>query len=510
MKKKVMLMILDGWGHTKPSSTNAISCANTPALDGLAKKYPTTLIQPSGIEVGLSHGVMGNSEVGHLNLGAGRIVYQLNTLIDEAIGDKSFFSNDTFLKNIDHCKRYGSNMHVFGLLSDGLVHSNPEHFYAFLKLCKMHNFDRVYYHIFTDGRDALPHSGLGFIANLQKRLKDIGVGKLASISGRYYAMDRDNRWERVKKAYDCIVNRKGEVFEDAQVAMQRSYDKGITDEFIVPLLLRENGELAPTITDNDAIFFFNFRADRARQLTRAFILPDFSEFGVKKFKNLHFICMSPYDIKFSNYMRIAFRLSELKNILGEVLSKEGKKQLRISETEKYAHITFFFNGTVEEPYRGEERILIPSPKVASYDLKPEMSVYEVKDKLIKVLKERDFDCIVTNLANCDMVGHTGVFTAAVSAVEAVDRSIDEIVPLAKKMGYDVIITADHGNAEKMVDEDGNIFTAHTTNKVKFILVSDKVEELREGGKLADVAPTMLELLGISQPMEMTGQSLIKR
>lgn len=510
MKNRAILLILDGWGHTKPSPTNAVSCANTPNLDKLEKEYPTTLIQPSGIEVGLSHGIMGNSEVGHLNLGAGRVVYQLNTLIDESIKNGSFYKNRTFLRNIDHCKRYGSNIHVFGLLSDGIVHSNPEHFYAFLDLCKDANFNRIYYHVFTDGRDALPKSGKGFVKDLIKRMGKFGNCKLASISGRYYAMDRDNRWERVKKAYDCIVFQKGKIYDDPIKAIEDSYENGITDEFIKPCLITNQGKLSPKISDNDVVFFYNFRADRAREITRSFILPDFSEFEVKKFNNLHFICMSPYDIMFQEYIRIAFKLDELKNILGKVLADNKRSQLRIAETEKYAHVTFFFSGTIEEPFEGEKRVLIPSPKVASYDLKPEMSAPIVKDKILETLEKGEFDCIIANFANCDMVGHTGVFEAAKKAVETVDKCVGEITKKAKEKGYDCLITADHGNAEKMADENGNVFTAHTTNKVKFIVVSSKVKSLNDGGKLADVAPTILELLEIKKPQEMTGNSLIKR
>ncbi len=504
MKEKVLLTILDGWGVAPKGKGNAVEAADTPFLDSLEKENGAATILPSGEAVGLEKGTMGNSEVGHLNIGAGRIVYQLNTLIDRAIQSGEFAKNPALNAAIDNCLQNGTNLHILGLLSDGKVHSNPKHLLAFLNLAASRGLSpqKIFYHILTDGRDTLPHSGKGFIEQFLQDSK--GLCTVASVCGRYWAMDRDNRWERVERAYRCFVEREGAKFADAVEAIEASYAKDVTDEFVEPSVIGD----APGVADGDSLFFFNFRADRARQISDAFVMPEFADFQRKKLHKLCFVCISPYSAELEDYCKVAFRLPELKNILGEVVQDAGLKQLRIAETEKYAHVTFFFNGTKEEPFAGEERILIPSPKVASYDLQPEMSAYLVQDKLVQQLESEKFDLIICNLANCDMVGHTGDFLATKKAVETVDAVASKVVPAALSHGYKVLVTADHGNAEKMLDEQGRVFTAHTTSPVKLILAGCGKDRLTDG-KLGDIAPTILELMEIQQPKEMSGLSLLR-
>ena len=511
MKNKVLLLILDGFGINKSEYGNAIAQANTCNYDKFKADNPHTFLKCSGLSVGLPEGVMGNSEVGHLNIGAGRIVYQLNTYINKSIKDKSFFRNQALLNAIKHVKANKSKLHLFGLLSDGNVHSHNTHLWALLKMLKENGISQVYLHAFMDGRDTLPHSGKDFMREFMTKSREIGIGKIATISGRYYAMDRDNRWKRIEKAYNAIVFGKGEEFFDPIDAIQKSYDNNITDEFIIPKVIFENGKPVASVEENDGVVFFNFRSDRARQITRAFILPGFDKFQRKEFQNLKYITFSEYDILLDPYVEVCFRLQKLTNILGEIISKQGLKQLRLAETEKYAHVTFFFNGGKEEPFSNEDRILVPSPKVATYDLQPQMSANIVKDKLINALKSEQYDLIVTNFANCDMVGHTGIFEAAVAAVEAVDKCLAEIIPAAITHNYNIILTADHGNAEKMLDETGQVFTAHSTNDVPLILsLTDKEKPELTNGKLADIAPLILEIMNIKQPEEMTGICLIKK
>lgn len=512
---------MDGFGLSDEIKGNAIKAAKTPNLDSLFATKPWTRLKCSGNAVGLPEGQMGNSEVGHLNIGAGRIVYQYITRINLSIKDGTLFKNPELLKAINHCIKNNSKLHILGLLSDGCVHSSLEHLWAILKLAKNNNFKKVYIHAFMDGRDTLPHSGIGFIKQFQEKAKEtrlgeasrsqIGVGKIATISGRYYGMDRDNRWERIEKAYKAIVFGKGNEETDPVTIMEESYENDITDEFVIPTVIKEKGNPVATVSDNDAIIFFNFRADRARQLTNSFVCPDFNKFKIKKINNLLFTTMTQYDVRFNEFLNVVFKPIKLKNILGEVLQNNGLRQLRIAETEKYAHVTFFFNGGVEKPFKNEDRILIHSPKVATYDLQPEMSAFLITDRLITEINSRNYDMIILNFANCDMVGHTGIFEAAVKAVEAVDRSVGRIVEVLEKNNYNYLITADHGNSEKMLDENENVFTAHTTNDVPIIFCcKDKTDlNLRDDGKLADIAPTMLKILDIDKPKEMTGKSLIK-
>ena len=508
MPYKTLLLILDGFGINKETKGNAIKEANPRYINDLFKTYPTSQLSASGLDVGLPEGNMGNSEVGHLNIGAGRIVYQLNTLIDKEIKDGDFFVNEKLLKAIDHAKRNKSNFHLFGLLSDGNVHSNIQHLWAILELCKKEKLKQVYYHAFMDGRDTLPNDGIRFMEQFLQKSKEVGIGEIATISGRYYAMDRDKRWERIQKAYDAIVHGHGNSFEDPIQAIQKSYNEKITDEFIIPAVHYREGKPVGLIKDNDSIVFFNFRADRARQITSSFILPTFDEFESNKFTNLKFTVFNEYDINFKDYYNVAFRLPELTNILGGIVSKKGFKQLRLAETEKYAHVTFFFNGGVEKPFEGEYRILVPSPKVATYDLQPEMSAEKVKEELINAIQNENYEMIITNFANCDMVGHTGIFNATVKAVKKVDQSLEEIIPEALKKGYAVIVTADHGNADKMLDENGNIFTAHSKNPVPICLITpgNDIDKINSG-RLADIAPTMLKLMNIDIPDEMNGKPL---
>jgi len=509
-KRPLVLMILDGWGIDERAEGNAILNARTPNFDRFMRQYPNTMLGASGLDVGLPEGQMGNSEVGHLNLGAGRIVYQEFTRISQDIKTGKFFENEKLLEAVRRARDAGKALHLMGLLSDGGVHSHIEHLIALLELCRREGMERVYVHAFLDGRDVPPANAAIYIERLEGELARLGFGKIATIAGRYYAMDRDRRWERTKKAYDAIVLGEGLTAKSAMEALEEAYKRGETDEFVVPtVVLDASGKPVTTVEEGDSIIFFNFRPDRARQLTYAFCQEDFQGFERKKgFFPVHYVCMTQYDAKLEN-VHIAYEPLSMKNIFAEVVSGLGLKQLRIAETEKYAHVTFFFNGGVEKPYPGEDRILIPSPKVATYDLKPEMSAYEVTDTVLKKLEEDLYDVIIMNYANPDMVGHTGVYEAAVKAIEAVDECMGRVVDAVIKKNGTVLVTADHGNAEKMIDyETGEPHTAHTTNPVPFILISDRKYKLRPG-KLADVAPTMLKLLGIEKPEEMTGQPLIE-
>lgn len=510
MVNKALLLILDGFGLSKETKGNAIKAAKTPHLDDFFSKNPFSTLKASGLEVGLQEGDMGNSEVGHLNIGAGRVVYQLSTLIDKKIQNGTFFNDEILLKAINHAKENKSKLHLFGLLSDGNVHSSIGHLTALLKICKKYELDKVYYHAFMDGRDTLPNDGYNFMKYFLEKSKEIGIGKIATISGRFYAMDRDNRWERIEKAYDAIVNGKGEFVVNPLAAIKENYSNNITDEFMIPKVIFENGKPIAKIEDNDSIIFFNFRADRARELTRSLIMPDFNEFKTNKISNLKYVTFNKYDEKFENFSEVAFCLPELNNILGEIIADKGLKQLRLAETEKYAHVTFFFNGGVELPFENEDRILVNSPKVHTYDLKPEMSAYEVTKKLKKALETEKYDLIITNFANCDMVGHTGIFSAAKQAVETVDKCFGDIFSVARKKNYSIFITADHGNADKMLDENGNVFTAHSLNEVPFSIETNvvKISELKNG-KLADIAPTILKIMGIEIAWEMTGNCLVR-
>ena len=511
MKDKVtMLMILDGFGDNKNKDGNAIKLANTPNIDKLMKKYPNTDIFTSGLHVGLPEGQMGNSEVGHTNIGAGRIVYQELTRITKSIEDGDFFSNPEFIAAIENCKKYNSKLHILGLVSDGGVHSHNRHLYGLLEMAKRRDFEDVYVHCFLDGRDTPPASAETYVAELQEKMKEKGVGKIASLSGRFYAMDRDKRWQRVQKCYDALVNGEGEKAGDPIKAIEDSYQKEVFDEFVVPTVMCNGNEPVAKIEENDSVIFFNFRPDRAREITRALVDPEFDGFETKKM-NLYYVCFTSYDETMPN-VHIAYKKEPLKNTFGEVVSEAGLTQLRIAETEKYAHVTFFFNGGEEKQYPGEDRILVPSPKVETYDMKPEMSAYEVTDKVCEALENDKYDVVILNFANTDMVGHTGSLQAAIKAVEAVDECVGRIVKIIEEKQGNLLITADHGNAEQMIDyKTGEPHTAHTTNPVPIILVTaNKEYKLKENGKLADLAPTMLDLMGIKQPEEMTGESLLIR
>lgn len=505
-KKPLLLMILDGWGINPGSAHNAVALAETPNLTKFLRDYPHAAIRTSGMAVGLPEGQMGNSEVGHLNLGAGRIVYQELTRVTKSILDGDFFTNKALLDCIAKVKAAGGRLHLSGLLSDGGVHSHNTHLYALLELARREGVREVFIHCLLDGRDTPPQSGADYLAQLEAEIARIGAGTIATVMGRYYAMDRDNRWDRVEKAYNAIVCGDGEPRASAKEAIERSYAAGVHDEFVVPAVVAQGA----TLNDGDGFIFFNFRSDRAREITRAIALEDFDGFERRcRPKLAGYVCLTEYDATFG--LPIAFGSTELANILGGVLANAGLKQLRIAETEKYAHVTFFFNGGVETPFPGEDRALIPSPKeVATYDLKPEMSAFQVTDKLLKLLDQGLYDVVILNLANCDMVGHTGIEAAAIQAVEAVDACAGRIVARVRELEGAVLITADHGNAEQMQDENGKPFTAHTTNPVWLVLVDDsrKGAVLREGGCLADVAPTMLKMLGLPQPKEMTGESLL--
>ena len=509
-KKPNCIIIMDGYGINCQKKGNAIDCAGSEIVNGLMKKYPSTLIGASGMDVGLPDGQMGNSEVGHLNMGAGRIVYQELTRITKSIKDGDFYQNEDFLYAIENAKANGKKLHLYGLLSDGGVHSHITHLYALIELAKKQGLEDVYVHCFLDGRDVSPTSGADFIKALKEKMQELSFGSIASVGGRYYVMDRDNRWERVEKAYDMMTAAIGELTEDAEQYVRDSYENGVTDEFVIPAHIVKDGKPVGLIEEGDSIIFFNFRPDRARQITRAMSEKEFNGFERKTgFINPVYVCFTRYDASFTN-VRIAFKPQSLKNTLGEYVSNLGLKQLRIAETEKYAHVTFFFNGGVEAPNANEDRELIASPKVATYDLKPEMSAYEVTERVIAKLDSSEYDVMILNFANCDMVGHTGVFDAAITAVKTVEECVSKVVDKILAMGGQAIITADHGNADKMVAEDGSPFTAHTTNKVPLIVVSDSLvgKTLRDGGILADIAPTLLDMMGVAVPEEMTGKTLI--
>ncbi len=510
MKKPVVLTIMDGFGFNDETVGNAIKTAATPALDDIFATCPTTKIGASGMDVGLPDGQMGNSEVGHTNIGAGRVVYQELTRITKSIADGDFFENEALLKAIENCKKNDSALHLMGLLSNGGVHSHIEHMYALVELAKRAGLQKVYIHALLDGRDVPPSSAADFIDQTNEKLVQIGVGKIATVMGRFYGMDRDNRWERVGKAYAALVYGEGIITDDAAAAVRTSYTqidedgKFVTDEFVLPTVV----EGTERVKSGDSLIFFNFRPDRAREITRTFVDPDFTGFERKGGKlDLYYVCMTQYDASMPN-VDIAFRPQTLENTLGEFLAKNDMTQLRIAETEKYAHVTFFFNGGREVEFRGEDRILVNSPKVATYDLQPEMSAVPVCDKVCEAIESGKYDVVILNFANCDMVGHTGVFEAAVKAVETVDNCVGRVRNSVEKMDGVMLLTADHGNADRMLDTDGSPFTAHTTNPVPFAVIG-KDCELREGGKLCDISPTIIKLLGLEQPAEMSGVSIIK-
>ena len=510
MKKPYAIIIMDGYGLSGEKNGNAIAMAGSPNVEKYRREYPSGELGASGMSVGLPDGQMGNSEVGHLNMGAGRIVYQELTKITKEIGDGGFFKNEALLGAMENAKKNHKKLHVWGLLSDGGVHSHNTHLYALLKMCKENGLDNAYVHCFMDGRDVSPTSGAGFLRDLQAEMDKLAFGEIASVCGRYYAMDRDNRWERVAKAYDMLTLGNGIHAENAAEAAEASYKNEVTDEFILPTNVVRGGRPVALVEDGDSIIFFNFRPDRAREITRAFSQEDFNGFERKTgYLKPYYVCFTQYDATFKD-VRVAFKPQSLDNTLGEYLSKKGLTQLRIAETEKYAHVTFFFNGGVEAPNAGEERALVPSPKVATYDLQPEMSAFEVTDRAIKELSSGKFDVMILNFANCDMVGHTGVISAAEKAVETVDICVDKVLRQILKMGGGALLTADHGNADKMIAEDGSPFTAHTTNPVPVVLVCDRLKDkkLREGGVLADLAPTLLDMMGLEKPAEMTGKTLI--
>ena len=503
-RKPLILIILDGFGVGKNGNENAICAAKTPNLTALFSKFPVTEIGASGVDVGLPEGQMGNSEVGHTNIGAGRVIYQDLTRISNAIENGDFFNNEVLKRAILNCKANDSALHLMGLISDGGVHSHLNHLFALIRMAKENGLKKVYVHAFTDGRDVLPASGLSYVKVCEKKFAEIGVGKFATISGRFYAMDRDNRWVRVEKAYAAIVYGYGLKKLNAEQVLQDSYSASVTDEFVEPAVCLNS---YTGLNENDSLIFFNFRPDRARELTRALTCEHFDGFNRNKgLVNVFFVSLTCYDETFTN-CNVAFKPEDIKNIFGEFISNKGFKQLRIAETEKYAHVTFFFNGGREQPFKNETRILVKSPQVATYDLKPEMSAFEITDKVIESLNSSKFDVVILNYANCDMVGHTGVFSAAVRAVEVVDDCVGRVVETIQKLNGVALITADHGNIEKMLNERGEIFTAHTNNPVKFCVVGMECK-LRSGGRLCDIAPTMLEILGLESPVEMTGKSLI--
>lgn len=516
-KKPVVLLILDGYGLNDKTEGNAVALAKTPVMDRLMKEYPFVKGYASGMAVGLPDGQMGNSEVGHLNMGAGRIVYQELTRITKEIQDGTFFENPGLMEAIDNCKKNGSALHMYGLLSDGGVHSHNTHLYGLLELAKRNGLDKVYVHAFLDGRDTPPASGKGYVEDLEAEMAKIGVGKVASVHGRYYAMDRDNNYDRVEKAYIALTKGEGVKATSATEGIQKSYDDGVTDEFVVPIVVEENGAPVATIKDGDSIIFFNFRPDRAREITRAFCDNDFKGFDRKRL-DVKYVCFTEYDPTIPN-KSVAFHKVEITNTFGEWLASKGMKQARIAETEKYAHVTFFFNGGIEEPNAGEDRILVNSPKyVPTYDKKPRMSAYTVCDKLSEAITAKDengegvYDVIICNFANPDMVGHTGVLPAAIEAIEVIDKCLGELEGFIKEVGGCMFICADHGNAEMLIDpETGEPFTAHTTNPVPFILVNGpEGAKLAEDGVLADIVPTLIDIMGEKQPAEMTGHSLLIR
>ena len=501
-KTPTVLVIMDGFGMGNPGAGNAVSLANTPVLDRLFAENAHTTLSASGLDVGLPDGQMGNSEVGHTNIGGGRVVFQDLPRISRAIDSGEFFKNPAYNKAMDDCLQKGSSLHLYGLLSDGGVHSTVEHLWALLKMAKDKGLEKVYIHAFLDGRDVSPTSGKDFVAQCVEKCAEIGVGKIATVMGRYYAMDRDKRWERLQMAYDAMVYGEGVQNSDPVDAVARSYENGVTDEFVEPVVCDSQG----TISNNDSIIFFNYRPDRAREITRAIVDPEFDGFP-REFFPTAYVCNTEYDASMPNVL-VAWPRIAVKNGLGEYLSSLGMTQLRIAETEKYAHVTFFFNGGVETQYPGEDRVLVASPKVATYDLQPEMSACEVCDKCVERVRSGAYDVVILNFANCDMVGHTGVLEAAVKAVETVDACVGRVVDAALEMGGIAMITADHGNAEQMVQPDGSPMTAHTTNRVPFILCGAGTE-LREG-RLADIAPTILDVMGLACPPEMDGKTLIVR
>ena len=504
MKKPVVLCIMDGFGIRNSDEGNAIHAAKTPNLTKFFSENPFTTIGASGLDVGLPDGQMGNSEVGHTNIGAGRVVYQMLVKITKSIEDGDFFDIEALKNAVQNCKDNGSALHLIGLLSDGGVHSHIDHLYGLLELAKKNGLKKVFVHCLMDGRDVSTTSGVGFIKDLQAKMKELGVGEIATVMGRYYAMDRDFAWDRVEKAYAAFVYGEGIQNSDPVKAMEESYANGVTDEFIVPTVVNKNG----MIKAGDSVVSFNFRPDRARQFTRTLVDPDFNGFERKNgFFPLSYVCMTQYDETMPN-VSVAFPPEELKMTFGEYLASKNMTQLRIAETQKYAHVTFFFNGGEEKTFKGEDRILIQSPDVPTFDLQPEMSAYPVCDAVCEQIESGKYDAVVLNFANCDMVGHTGVFDAAVKAVEAVDECVGRVVDSTLKMGGSVIITADHGNADCMVGEDGQPFTPHTTNPVPFCVVGYPCE-LKEGGRLADIVPSILKIMGLPQPPEMTGESLIK-
>lgn len=502
MKTPTTLIIMDGFGLEGPSAGNAVVNAPTPNLDRIFRDFPGCRLSASGLDVGLPEGQMGNSEVGHTNMGAGRVVFQDLPHISRDIESGEFFKNPAYLEAMSNCREWGSALHLMGLLSDGGVHSHITHLFALLKMAKEQGLEKVYIHCFLDGRDVPPSSGKSYVEQLQAEIQKLGVGQIATVMGRYYAMDRDKRWDRVQKAYDAIVCGEGTFEADAAEAVQKSYDAGVTDEFVVPVVCVKNAQ----VRDNDSIIFFNFRPDRAREISRCFVDEDFTDIQRRTgFLSVDFVCTTEYDATLPN-VTVAYPHQKLVNTFGEYISKLGLTQLRIAETEKYAHVTFFFNGGVEEVFPGEDRCLIPSPKVATYDLQPEMSAYQVTEEAVKRIESGAYDVVILNFANCDMVGHTGVYDAACKAVSTVDECVNRVVEATSKMGGVSLITADHGNAERMSDANGEPFTAHTTNLVPFYIVGASVQ-LRDG-RLADIAPTMLDLMGLEKPSEMDGKTLI--
>ena len=505
-KKTTMLMILDGFGINEKEEGNAVKMANIPNLTKIFKQYPNTIIHTSGLDVGLPEGQMGNSEVGHTNIGSGRIVYQELTRITKSIEDGDFFSIPEFVDAINNCKKNNTKLHIMGLLSDGGVHSHQRHLYALLELAKRKDFEDVYIHCFLDGRDTPPASAENYLVELENKIKEKGVGRIATIMGRFYAMDRDKRWERIEKAYDAMVKGEGEKYTSVSAAIEDSYQKEIFDEFVLPTVICNNDAPIAKISENDSVIFFNFRPDRAREITRAIVDENFDGFEREYFKT-NFVTFTNYDDTIEN-VSIAFKKDEIKNTFGEYISKKGLTQLRIAETEKYAHVTFFFNGGEEKQYPGEDRILVPSPKVETYDMKPEMSALEVNDKVVDAINSRKYDSIILNYANPDMVGHTGNIEATIKALEVLDGCVQRVVDAIENNDDMLLITADHGNAEQMIDyKTGELHTAHTTNPVPLALIG-KEAKLKEG-RLADLAPTMLDLMGLEKPQEMTGESLIE-
>ncbi|MBQ7565397.1 MAG: 2,3-bisphosphoglycerate-independent phosphoglycerate mutase [Lachnospiraceae bacterium] len=508
-KRPTVLMVLDGFGINERTDGNAIAMAKKPNLDKLFSENPCVKGYASGLAVGLPDGQMGNSEVGHMNMGAGRIVYQELTRISKEIEDGEFFKNEVLLEGIESAKKSGGDVHIYGLLGPGGVHSHQTHLYGLLELCKRESFDRVYVHTYLDGRDTPPSSAKGFMEELVAEMKKIGVGTVASVHGRYYAMDRDNRWDRIEKSYVALTKGEGVKETDPVEALTHSYENGVTDEFVLPTVIEKDGKPTALIKDGDTIIFFNFRPDRAREITKTFCLDELDGFDRGPRKKVHYICFTDYDVTIPN-KEVAFKKVELKNTFGEWLGAQGLKQARIAETEKYAHVTFFFNGGVEEPNPGEDRILVKSPKVATYDLQPEMSAPEVCDKLCEAIRSGKYDVIIINFANPDMVGHTGVIPAAVKAIEAVDECVGKAIAAIDEVGGQMFLCADHGNADQMIDyETGLPHTAHTTNPVPFVIYNyDPAYTLKEGGRLCDIVPTLIDMMGMEKPAEMTGESLL--